>query len=703
MAYPERVDLFSEKLNKRPAGTLHVVEEKLELAEGAFSGPLRHDNINNQSVRVYSGPRFTGERITNWTLSVPEDTPWRRHIRVFAGAAEVYVTYETPGDTVEADDVNVLQDALTATQTEVERYKGANDVRLNDVRDRLAAAESGKADKTWAETQLLTKADKAAVYTKAETDTRIQAVVGAAPEALDTLKEIAEALDNDPDFAGTMTVQLAGKVDKEAGKGLSSSDYTSAEKAKLAGIAAGAGTAGSAADAIIGNRTISDAAAPSADTGSVTALLGGLAHMVKAVTGGSGWRTLPVITLAAIKALLDAATPEAKAGVLMKRDANGRAKAAAPAAADDIARKAEVDAARTAAVDEAVEAAAADAAGKADAAKAGAIAAAAADAAAKAEAARASAVAEAADDAAGRAQAVQEALTAHAGDAVRHVSAAEPSAWNAKASTAGASGTAAGLMSAADKAKLDGVAAGANSYTHPATHPPSIIAQDASNRFVTDAEKATWNAKASTAGASGTAAGLMSAADKAKLDGGAAGAQVNAVTSVAGRTGAVTVGKSDVGLGTVENYGIATQTEAEAGTSAAKYMTPLRTTQAINARIANVGGGDMLKSLYDPDGDGKVSAADAADAVPWAGVTGKPSAYAPSAHVHAAADITSGTVAPARLPSASLTAAGIVQLSSSTSSTSTALAATPAAVKAAYDLAAARLGPGVTWNQLKGV
>lgn len=32
-------------------------------------------------------------------------------------------------------------------------------------------------------------------------------------------------------------------------------------------------------------------------------------------------------------------------------------------------------------------------------------------------------------------------------------------------------------------------------YEHPANHPPSIITQDASNRFVTDAEKTTWNAK----------------------------------------------------------------------------------------------------------------------------------------------------------------------------------------------------------------
>lgn len=33
-------------------------------------------------------------------------------------------------------------------------------------------------------------------------------------------------------------------------------------------------------------------------------------------------------------------------------------------------------------------------------------------------------------------------------------------------------------------------------YTHPANHPASIITQDTSNRFVTDAEKADWNAKA---------------------------------------------------------------------------------------------------------------------------------------------------------------------------------------------------------------
>lgn len=71
----------------------------------------------------------------------------------------------------------------------------------------------------------------------------------------------------------------------------------------------------------------------------------------------------------------------------------------------------------------------------------------------------------------------------------------------------------------AEKDKLATVALNANAYVHPASHPPSIITQDASNRFVTDTEKSTWNNKASTAVATTSVNGLMSSADKTKLDG----------------------------------------------------------------------------------------------------------------------------------------------------------------------------------------
>ena len=68
-----------------------------------------------------------------------------------------------------------------------------------------------------------------------------------------------------------------------------------------------------------------------------------------------------------------------------------------------------------------------------------------------------------------------------------------------------------GSMSAADKVKLEGVAANATNYAHPANHPASVITQDASNRFVTDAEKTVWNAKqpaGTYAGGTGTANGV---------------------------------------------------------------------------------------------------------------------------------------------------------------------------------------------------
>ncbi|MEG2456081.1 MAG: hypothetical protein RSC08_07480, partial [Oscillospiraceae bacterium] len=62
------------------------------------------------------------------------------------------------------------------------------------------------------------------------------ALVASSPAALDTLKELAAALGNDPNFATTIAGQIGGKVDKIAGKGLSEADFTSGEKTKLAGL-----------------------------------------------------------------------------------------------------------------------------------------------------------------------------------------------------------------------------------------------------------------------------------------------------------------------------------------------------------------------------------------------------------------------------------------------------------------------------------
>lgn len=55
-------------------------------------------------------------------------------------------------------------------------------------------------------------------------------------------------------------------------------------------------------------------------------------------------------------------------------------------------------------------------------------------------------------------------------------------------------------------------------YTHPSTHPATMITEDETHRFVTDTEKATWNNKAEKTLASASAAGLMSSDHFNKLE-----------------------------------------------------------------------------------------------------------------------------------------------------------------------------------------
>jgi len=89
-----------------------------------------------------------------------------------------------------------------------------------------------------------------------------------------------------------------------------------------------------------------------------------------------------------------------------------------------------------------------------------------------------------------------------------------------------------------------------------------------------------------------TLAGVMTSADKTKLDGIAAGAQVNTVTSVAGKTGAVTLVKADVGLGSVDN----TADSAKSVASAATWTTARTLTIGSTGKSVN-GSGNVSWSL----------------------------------------------------------------------------------------------------------
>ena len=68
----------------------------------------------------------------------------------------------------------------------------------------------------------------------------IDALIDGAPATYDTLKEISDWIATHQDEYAALIAAIAGKVDKVEGKQLSTEDYTTAEKTKLAGIEAGA-------------------------------------------------------------------------------------------------------------------------------------------------------------------------------------------------------------------------------------------------------------------------------------------------------------------------------------------------------------------------------------------------------------------------------------------------------------------------------
>ena len=305
-----------------------------------------------------------------------------------------------------------------------------------------------------------------------------------------------------------------------------------------------------------------------------------------------------------------------------------------------------------------------------------------------------------------------------------------------------ASSSTAGLMSASDKSKLDGIAAGANKYTHPAYTARSAglykITVDATGHVsaVTSVAKAditglgipgqdtTYSVfGAATASASGSnglvpapaagkqsqylrgdgtwatptnttynnattsTAGLMSAADKSKLDGIAANANNyshpnSGVTAGTYRSvtvnaqGHVTAGTNPT---TLAGYGI-TDAAAKSHTHGNADITALDAGKITSGTISidrlpqgalercvvvaddtarfalttsDIQKGDTVKvtstgKMYFIVDESKLNAEDgyevytagSATSVPWSGVTGKPSTYTPSSHTQAISTIT---------------------------------------------------------------
>lgn len=104
----------------------------------------------------------------------------------------------------------------------------------NDFTDILKAKLDGIEEKANYITHLSQLINDAGFQTEEEVNAAIQKIIGSAPEVLDTLKEIADALGNDPNFATTITRKLAAiteQVNQEIEDRIAGDESNSAEVA----------------------------------------------------------------------------------------------------------------------------------------------------------------------------------------------------------------------------------------------------------------------------------------------------------------------------------------------------------------------------------------------------------------------------------------------------------------------------------------
>lgn len=104
----------------------------------------------------------------------------------------------------------------------------------NDFTDILKAKLDGIEEKANYITHLSQLINDAGFQTEEEVNAAIQKIIGSAPEVLDTLKEIADALGNDPNFAATITKKLAAiteQVNQEIEDRIAGDEANSAEVA----------------------------------------------------------------------------------------------------------------------------------------------------------------------------------------------------------------------------------------------------------------------------------------------------------------------------------------------------------------------------------------------------------------------------------------------------------------------------------------
>lgn len=133
--FPQDTDRFIEKLNSS-IFPITVKDEEVLLVNGKCTRDLDHDNVIANSVEIWTKPDKRGDKITSFGLKQNPGTGWKTTLSMslppvlFEELDRVYVTYETTGDQIEAEDINNIQESIVSTQREVLRHERDTDIHI---------------------------------------------------------------------------------------------------------------------------------------------------------------------------------------------------------------------------------------------------------------------------------------------------------------------------------------------------------------------------------------------------------------------------------------------------------------------------------------------------------------------------------------------------------------------------------------------
>jgi len=211
---------FNEKFN-RVEGKIYTVEEVVTPLNGVYESELIHDNVTHNTINVYTGSKLTGNKINTYSISTPSLTPWKTVITIYSNEPKLYISYETIGDQVEAEDINNLQDSVNDTQKALNNEIARATNRENTIEKNLnAEINRAKAKENEIVTNLNNEVVRATKAEKVLTDnlsSEVTRAKGAEKVLTDNLnKEINRATNAESTISSNLNKEIERAKAKES-------------------------------------------------------------------------------------------------------------------------------------------------------------------------------------------------------------------------------------------------------------------------------------------------------------------------------------------------------------------------------------------------------------------------------------------------------------------------------------------------------